>query len=110
MVQTAAGLLSVKEMTLRLPEDHARAKRLARLLSGVPGLEVQTDRLDINMVYVKLLPSFPLRPDALAAALSASGILMNGGAADEVRIVTHFWVDDADVNHIAVAFAELAKG
>ena len=109
-ILAAAGLLSVKEMTLRLPEDHARAKRLARLLSGVPGLEVQTDRLDINMVYAKLLPAFPLLPDALAAALSTRGILMNGGGGDEVRIVTHHWIDDADVNRIAVAFAELAKG
>jgi hypothetical protein len=35
---------------------------------------------------------------------------MNGGDGDEVRIVTHYWIDDADVNRIAVAFAECSKG
>ncbi len=107
-VLAAAGRLSVREMTKRLPEDHARAKRLAALLAEVPGLAVQTGRLDINMVYVKLLPSFPLRPDPLAAALAARGILMNGGAGDEVRLVTHYWVDDGDVDAIVRAFRELA--
>jgi len=107
-ILAAAGRISLREMTLRLPEDHARARRLAALLDAVPGLEVQRARLDINMVYARLLPAFPLRPDDLAQALAARGILMNGGSGDEIRLVTHYWVDDADVEKIAGAIREIA--
>ena len=108
-VLAAAGLIALNDMTARLPEDHARARRLAGLLSGVRGVEVHMDQLDIDMVFLRLLPSFPLRSDALAEALSLRGILMNGGDGDEVRIVTHYWVDDADVQAIAAAFEDLSK-
>ncbi len=37
-VLAAAGLLALTEMTGRLAEDHARARRLAEAMAGLPGL------------------------------------------------------------------------
>lgn len=50
----AAGLISLKEMRLRLIEDHDNAKYLAEELDKIQGIEVIKDALDINMVFLKL--------------------------------------------------------
>ena len=108
-ILAAAGRIALSEMSLRLAEDHASARRLAGLLSAVPGVEVLAGRLDVNMVFARLLPSFPLRPDALAEALAGRGIRINGGPGDVVRFVTHHWVDGEDVRHVAAAMAAIAS-
>jgi Beta-eliminating lyase. len=49
-------------MTRRLAEDHRNARYLAGQLGTVPGLEVDTEALDINMVFFSCPPVPTARP------------------------------------------------
>jgi len=53
-VLAAAGLIALKDMTRRLAEDHENAHYLASQLAWIPGIEVEKEALDINMVFFKL--------------------------------------------------------
>src|SRR5512140_3822341 len=51
-VLAAAGLVALETMVDRLAEDHANAQTLARGLAQLPGLEVDVENVQTNMVYV----------------------------------------------------------
>jgi threonine aldolase len=51
-VLAAAGLIALEKMPARLHEDHANAKLLAELLSGIPCLDVHPERVRTNIVVV----------------------------------------------------------
>ncbi|HVL39454.1 MAG TPA: threonine aldolase family protein, partial [Fimbriimonadaceae bacterium] len=48
----ACGIISLTQMVDRLAEDHARAKRLASALAELPGLRVESERVQTNMVLL----------------------------------------------------------
>jgi threonine aldolase len=48
----AAGIVALETMVDRLAEDHQSAQRLARLLQDVPGLRVNLEEVETNMMYV----------------------------------------------------------
>src|SRR5438128_4526843 len=53
-VLAAAGLCSLNEMVARLAEDHANARRLVLGLDGAPGLHIDLERVETNMVFADL--------------------------------------------------------
>jgi threonine aldolase len=93
-VLAAAGLLSLKEMTLRLSIDHKHAKYLAEEFAKLEGFTVDLDRLDINMVFVK--STYDL--DALKAHLGPKQILLGGYKGDYMRFVCHKDVTKEDID------------
>lgn len=94
-ILAAAGIISLEEMTLRLGEDHARAKRLAEGLDAIPGVEVAP--VTTNILYFQLTEEIPLRPKELGQALAERGVLMNARPDGRFRAVTHYWIDDDDI-------------
>lgn len=97
-VIAAAAYVALTEMTERLPEDHARARRLAQGLGDLPGIAIDLDTVQTNIVYFKLDP-----PNAdFVPALRADGIMCNGGAAGG-RLVTHYEITDADIDATLIA-------
>lgn len=103
-VLAAAGLIALKEMTRRLAEDHRNARYLAGQLGTVPGLEVDTEALDINMVFFRL----PAGADgeALAAHLKANGVLINPPELGLCRFVTHYWIDRRAIDRVVALMRE----
>jgi len=51
-VLAACGLVSLAEMTERLAEDHANARLLAEGLSRLPGVEIDLDTVQTNIVML----------------------------------------------------------
>ncbi len=51
-VLAAAGLVALREMTLRLGDDHATARRLAEGLAALPGVVVEP--VETNMVFFRV--------------------------------------------------------
>ena len=106
-VIAAAGLLALTEMTKRLADDHARAKRLARAISALPGVvldpfEVETNIIIFGFEHPKLTVS------DLLGELEKQGIralAAPGGLG--IRMVTHKDVGDADVDAAIGAFREI---
>jgi len=89
-VLAAPGLLALNDMVERLPEDHARAARLA---------EAVVDRwpdsgLDPSMVRTNIVTFTHHEPEKLLAHLEREGILAGTIAPHTMRLVTHHDVDD----------------
>jgi len=104
-VLAACGLLAIREMAARLPEDHANAKALARALSELPGVSVDPESLQINMVFARVsLPGFS--DAAFVSRLTEKGVLINGAPDGHYRFVTHRDVSAEDVQRAAQRIAE----
>jgi threonine aldolase len=101
-ILAAAGLVALRDMTGRLGEDHARARRLAKTLDGIPGLTVDAKAQDINMVFAGV----SCDGLALYEYLQAKKINVNGPSDGVLRLVTHHDVTDGDVDEAAAAIKD----
>ena len=104
-VLAAPGIVALNEMVQRLSEDHANARYLAEKLAILPGIHVEMDDVQINMVWFTL-PSF-LYGDVLMDALSEAHIKANSPEGGRMRLVTHWQVDRAAIDRIVAVFAGL---
>lgn len=91
-VLAAAGLVALRTGPALLPDDHARARRLAEALADLPGVGLDLETVQTNIVYFTVDDA-----GALAAECSAAGVAFNALGPRRVRLVTHHQVSDADV-------------
>jgi threonine aldolase len=103
-VLAAMGLVALDTMPARLPEDHARARRLAQ------GLREEASALEVELPESNIvrLRHRRLDVDRLIDAARDRGVLLT--SADEVwaRAVTHAGVTDEDITQAIAALATLA--
>jgi threonine aldolase len=86
-VLAAAGLIALEEGPKRLHEDHANARLLAEALAYTPGVALDLDLVETNIVIFRLTAG--LGAPALAARLRERGVLLSAFGPDAIRIVTH---------------------
>ena len=103
-VLAAAGLMALELGPQRLHQDHANARLLAESLARIPGVQIDLDAVETNIVIFKLAGG--RSASALTARLKARGILMSAVGPDTVRLVTHLDVDRAACITAAEALAE----
>ena len=103
-ILAAAGIHALDHHRDRLPEDHARARRLATMAAGIDGLRVIEP--DTNIVMFDVTRDDRSAGD-VAAALAARGVLMVPFTPTRVRAVTHLDVDDYGIERAAAALAEV---
>lgn len=103
-ILAAAGLLALDEQTKRLHIDHERAKKLASELEKLPRVQVEKDRLDINMVFFRWDDERPLEEELLKR-----GILMNGIEFGEYRIVMHGDIDEDQFEALVQALKDICS-
>jgi threonine aldolase len=100
-VLAAPGLVALREMRERLAEDHAVARRLAEGLSALPGIEVDLEAVQTNIVICR--PAGGAEPARrLVGLLRDEGVLVSQLSPETIRLVTH--------RHIGAAEAEMALG
>ena len=93
-------------MTERLDKDHANAKKLAETLGAIPGISVDKNALDINMVFFTW-DSYSAEREARALRIfNEAGIALNESARGVFRMVTHYWIGDAELDAVARAAAQ----
>lgn len=107
-ILAAAAIISLNEMTKRLQEDHDNAKYMAKKLSELPGVEVDLDSVQINMVFFKLNKSEKLI-DSLPDKMLHKGIKINAMELGEFRFVTSNDVSRGDIDYALSVFADLIK-
>ncbi len=100
-VLAAPGLLALTQMVERLPEDHARASRLAEAVAR----RWPDGGLDPSSVRTNIVTFAHAQPDKLLAHLEDHGVLAGTIAPRTVRLVTHRDVDDAGVERAITALA-----
>ncbi len=106
-VLAAAGIVALETMVDRLGEDHARARRLASGLRGIPGVTVEVDPPPTNMVYIELEPETGVDGTQLEEALLKDDILIHAVGPRRIRFVTHYWIDDEGVDRTIAALGRV---
>jgi threonine aldolase len=100
----AAALYALENHMDRLAEDHANARKLADGLRQIPGVRMDPEPPDTNLVYFHLAPG-PLSSVEMVARLARRGVLMHETGPYTVRAVTHLDVDAEDVQRAIEAVA-----
>ncbi|MBI4761552.1 MAG: low-specificity L-threonine aldolase [Chloroflexota bacterium] len=108
-VIAAAGIISLEKMTVRLGEDHIRAKKLADGLRQLPGILLDEGTPYTNMVYFNIGEEIRWNAWELTERLKALGVLVDADGLRRFRLVTHYWIDDAAVEKTVAAFAQALK-
>ena len=101
-ILAAAGLLALEKMPERLHVDHENARYMASLLQNVPGITLDLDSVEINMVFCKIDRELPFL-EALPERMREHGVLIGGYEGGEFRFVTNHGVSRKDVEHTVAA-------
>jgi threonine aldolase len=95
-VIAAGALYGLEHMIDRLADDHALARRLAEGLAEIPGIGIDLDRIQTDIVILDVAPSGHAA-EAIMAALAARGVLTTGFGGSLVRMMTHYGIEAADI-------------
>ncbi len=109
-VIAAAGLVALDEVLPRLAEDHATARRLGELLAEIPGVELDLDTVETNILCFALGDQAGVSAGELSARLAAEGVLVHALGANLVRMVTHYHITMDDVEDAAHAVRRVIAG
>jgi threonine aldolase len=102
----AAGLWGLDHNLGRLAADHAHARLLAERLAAVPGVRVDLEATQTNIVVFGVEGTGQSAADIVAAA-EKRGVRVVLFGRDTLRAVTHLDVDRAAVERAADVLAEL---
>jgi threonine aldolase len=104
----AAGALYALEHNIdRLADDHANARILAQTVRTTPGLKLEPETVDTNIVIFDVDAELGTAA-AFCARLRDEGVWTNAIAPQRVRAVTHLDVSREQVEHAANVLQETA--
>lgn len=105
-VLAAAGIYALTHNVERLAEDHANARFLAEGLQNIPGIEVDMQAVQTNIVVANVASTGYSAPD-LAARFLEQGLKANATGQHTIRFVTHLNVSRAECE-LALECVQLA--
>jgi threonine aldolase len=100
-IVAAGALYALDHHVDRLADDHALARELARGLAELPGVTIDPDAVETNIVIFE-----HDEPERLCASLQEHGVLMGAVGGRRVRAVTHL---DVDADGIRTALNALER-
>lgn len=103
-ILAACGIVSLTKMVDRLADDHARARRLATSLFDLPGINVEMDSVQTNLILVTTERS----AEEWLEALAIEKVHCLTVAPRRFRLVLHADIDDAQVDRAAMAIKKVA--
>jgi threonine aldolase len=96
-ILAAAGLHALEHRTEQPARDHVLARKLAAGIENIDGLTTRPELVRSNIVYF-----WPgeggVRPQQLIEACAARGLLFLSEGNGRLRLVTHFDVDEGDID------------
>ncbi|MFC2170083.1 GntG family PLP-dependent aldolase [Acidobacteriota bacterium] len=105
-ILAAAGIVALSEMRDRLKDDHNRAKELAFGICGLPGISLNPENIQTNIIIFDFNHPEISISDFLAK-LRDTGILALSPSSGKIRLVTHKDVGDGDVKRAISSFKEI---
>ena len=90
----AAAVVALETMVDRLPEDHARARKLAELLIDTPGLHIDLETVQTNIVRVECETMTPVE---FAEQVEDNGVGVLVLDSKAVKFITHYGINDEDI-------------
>jgi threonine aldolase len=105
-VLAAAGLIALEESPKLLAADHANAKLLAAELAKIPGIAIEADRVQTNIVIFDVAET-GVPAAEISAEMKARGVLLNPTGPSKIRAVTHYDVSREGIEIAVRAMAEV---
>lgn len=103
----AGALYALHNHRSRLAEDHANAKRLAQGLSRLPGVAIDVESVETNIVLFRVTGSSATE---FVRKLDALGVRMLATGADTIRAVTNLNVSGEDITVALEIIAAMCTG
>ena len=105
-VIAAAAMVSLETMVPRLAEDHQNAKQLAKGLADIPGIAIEPERIETNIVIFEWQGG----PHAdFMKKLAEAGVLASSSGPPKVRMVTHYGINGEDIEEALDAIRTAAE-
>ena len=108
-VVAAAGLVALDEVLPTLGEDNRRARALADRIAEIPGIDLDPDTVETNIICFGFTDDARLTASELAEALKDDGVLVHALGRDFVRMVTHYHITDDDLVAAGDAIARVME-
>ncbi|HLP17100.1 MAG TPA: low-specificity L-threonine aldolase [Bacteroidota bacterium] len=105
-ILAAAAEYALDNNIARLKEDHDKARYFAEAVNAVPGLCVDLDGVQTNIILVDVSKTGK-SPDDVIALLKQRGVLVSGGTYTTIRAVTHLDVSMEQVKTAVDVIKEL---
>ena len=99
----AAGIFAIDNHYERLHDDHRRAQEIAAELNKLPGIYIEPEEVETNLVIFKIDTS-RYTPKEYCGKMKEEGILMFPFGEDMIRMVTHLHITDDDVDVVIECF------
>ncbi|MCG7844052.1 MAG: low specificity L-threonine aldolase [Methanomassiliicoccales archaeon] len=93
----APGIIGLQKMVGRLKEDHENARRLAEGLATLPGLKVDLDTVETNIVLADITGT-GMDVDYFVSRAGKIGVQVFEFGSTKARFVTHYGIDSEDVD------------
>ena len=91
-VIAATGIVALETMIDRLAEDHEHARLLAQGLASVPGVQIDPEAVQSNIVV------FGVDDASFAGRLREAGVLTTAFGPQRLRMVPHYGITRADID------------
>ncbi|MGD8794029.1 MAG: low-specificity L-threonine aldolase [Anaerolineae bacterium] len=104
-VLAAAGIVALETMIPRLAEDHHNTRRLAKNLSQIPGILLDPEQFQTNIIFFELQAA--ITPAEFLAGLSKRNIKVGAVGGQRFRAVTHYGIEAKDTDDAATAIRRL---
>lgn len=103
-ILAAAGIVAVETMIDRLEQDHVKARFIAEEISKLPGISVNLQSVQTNMIYFNVANAAEF-----AALMKEQGVLCNALSGDAIRLVTHYEISNDDAQDAVNVIARLSE-
>lgn len=103
----AGALYALRNHRVRLVEDHMNARRLAEAINELPGIKVDLEGVQTNIVMIEITGNATAQQ--VSAMMKEEGVLINAMRPKVLRAVTHLDVSARDIEKAIEAFARISR-
>ena len=107
-ILAAAALYAIEHNIERLAEDHNNARILAEAVNPMPGISIDLDSVQTNIVYMHVENSSHTASDIVQLLKEKNILIMALGPA-RLRAVTHLEISEEDILRTIQAFEDILK-
>lgn len=107
-IVAAAAIHALDHHIDRLAEDHRNARAFAAAIAGAPGISVDAEGTETNLVFFDLDPAIGTAAQ-LSAALKSRGVLLNPIGPQRLRACTHLDVTADQARQAAAILREILE-
>ncbi len=107
-ILAAAGLYALEHNVQRLADDHAHARQLAARLQQMPGISIDPETVETNILFFDVVGK-PWAAKEFVAALKPHGLLLNAVSPRSCRAVTHLDVSAESIEQAADRIARVLE-